>query len=172
MRRHTTTSPTQGNMRNGLISLLTVVVVISLATAAMLTISTSHALTALAQRQAQMTAQGYATERSGQAFVAGVDAVLYEARENGLKRNEAITQISDAINNILVSACTEDVTATFEMEKNGPHVTFSSADGRSLEVELSVDNSLTYRITSWKLTAQVQEDNSQDVLWTPSGADE
>lgn len=170
--RRATLSPAQGNMRNGLISLLTVVVVISLATASVLAVSTSHALNALSQRHAHMTAQGYATERSAQMFVAGVDEVLYNAREKGLKREEAIDEIANAINNLLVSSCTEDVTATFEIEKSGPHVTFTSTDGRALDVHLTIDDSLAYRITSWKLTAQVQEEDTQDMLWTPGGADE
>ena len=57
--RRTIGTSSRGNMRHGLISLLTVVVVLSLATAAVLTVSTSRAMAALAQRQANMTQEGY-----------------------------------------------------------------------------------------------------------------
>jgi len=159
-------------MRNGLISLLTVVVVGALATAAVLAVATAHALGALSTRHATMTAQGYATERSAQSFVASVDTELFDAREADRTKKQAIGQLEKDMNGLLASACTEDVTATFEMEKTGPHVTFTSTDGRALEVRLAIDDSLTYRITAWKLTAQMQEEGTEDMLWTPTGAND
>jgi hypothetical protein len=157
-------------MRNGLISLLTVVVVTSLATAAVLAISTSHAMQALASRQAEMTLEGYAAERSGQALVASVDDVLYQAREDGLEASKAISRLKKQINNILVNACVDTVTATFEFNGNKLDVTFITSSGRSLEVCLAVTNEVSYRIESWKLTAAQVEEDTGDVLWTPSTA--
>lgn len=160
----------QGNMRNGLISLLTVVVVVSLATAAVLAISTSHAMHALASRQAEMTLQGYAAERSGQALVASVDEVLLAARKESLDASKALKRVEKRVNDILVNACAEGVTATFEFDDNVLDVTFITSSGRSLEVRLAVTNEVSYRIECWKLTAAQVEEDTGDVLWTPSTA--
>ena len=110
----------RGNMRNGLISLLTVVVVISLATASVLAISTSHAMGALSQRQATMTADGYALERSGQTLLANLDELLSQVRAGGgaAAGGTVIAQVENRMNSLLVESCEQGVTATYETDGN------------------------------------------------------
>ena len=170
--RRSVTATGGSNMRNGLISLLTVVVVISLATATMLTISTSHAMSALSDRQARMTTEGYAAERSAQMFVASVDTELSAARKAKESASKATKRLEKRINDILVNACAEGVTATFLFDGNALDVTFNTSSGRSLEVNLVVTDEVSYRIEKWKLTAAQVEENTGDVLWTPSTAED
>lgn len=161
----------RGNMRNGLISLLTVVVVISLATASVLTISTSHAMGALSQRQATMTADGYALERSGQALLANLDEVLSQVRA-GAAGNTVISQVENRMNSLLVESCAQGVTATYETGGNDLTCTFVSEHGRMLTVTISVGSNATYSVKAWQLTAAPQEENTGDMLWTGSTAGE
>ena len=162
----------RGNMRNGLISLLTVVVVISLATAAVLAVSTSHAMGALAQRQATMTADGYALERSGQALLANLDEVLSQARGGAAGGGTVISQVENRVNSMLVESCAEGVTATYETSGNDLTCTFVSEHGRMLMVTISVGSNATYDVKAWQLTAAPQEEDNGDTLWTGSTAGE
>ena len=161
----------RGNMRNGLISLLTVVVVISLATASVLAISTSHAMGALSQRQATMTADGYALERSGQTLLANLDEMLSQVRA-GAAGGTVISQVENRMNSLLVESCAEGVTATYETTSNGLTCTFVSEHGRMLMVTVSVGGNATYDVKAWQLTAAPQEENTGDTLWTGSTAGE
>ena len=169
----------RGNMRNGLISLLTVVVVISMATAAVLAISTSHAMGALAQRQATMTADGYALEQSGQALLANLDELLHQSRGSavggtagGAAGGAVIAQVENRMNSMLVDSCAKGVTATYETEDDGLTCTFISEHGRMLTVTISVGGNATYDVRAWQLTAAPQEENTGDTLWTGSTAGE
>ena len=61
-------------------------------------------------------------------------------------------------------------TATYELDGNKLDVTFITSSGRSLEVCLAITSELSYRIESWKLTSAQVEEDTGDVLWTPSTA--
>lgn len=171
MRRSIGTS-NRGNMRNGLISLLTVVVVISLATAAVLAVSTSHAMGALAQRQATMTADGYALERSGQTLLANLDEVLSQARAGNTAGSALVSQVANRMNGLLVESCADGVTATYETDGSQLTCTFVSEHGRMLMVTITVGGNATYDVKAWQLTAAPQEENTGDTLWTGSTAGE
>lgn len=162
----------RGNMRNGLISLLTVVVVISLATASVLAVSTSHAMGSLAKRQATMTADGYALERSGQTLLANLDELLSQVRSGTTGGANVISQVENRMNSLLVESCAEGVTATYETTSNGLTCTFVSEHGRMLMVTVSVGGNATYDVKAWQLTAAPQEENTGDTLWTGSTAGE
>lgn len=149
------------NMRHGLISLLTVVVVISLATAAVLAVSTSHAMHALANRQANMNSQGYDTERSAQAFLAELDALLHEQGST----SRTMSALNKQANRMLASVCEEGVTATYELNGNDITCTFTSEGGRMLQTVVRLENT-SYIIESWHLSAAPQEEDTGDTLWT------
>ena len=162
----------RGNMRNGLISLLTVVVVISLATASVLAVSTSHAMGSLAQRQATMTADGYALERSGQTLLANLDELLTQMRGGAAGGASVISQVDNRMNSLLVESCAEGITATYETASDGLTCTFVSEHGRMLMVTISVGGNATYDVKAWQLTAAPQDENTGDTLWTGSTAGE
>lgn len=161
-----------GNMRHGLISLLTVVVVISLATAAVLTIATSHAMAALAQRQATMAAEGYAAEQSAQSLLAGLDEELVAARKAKESGTQLLARVENRINSLLVAACAQGVTATYDMEDNILTCTFITQSGRSLEATIAVSDDATYDVVGWRLTAAPDDSDNGDTLWTGSTAGE
>lgn len=166
MRRSIGTSG-RGNMRHGLISLLTVVVVISLATAAVLTISTSHAMKALSEMQASMTSEGYDAERAGQAMLAEVDAFLATARKQGTADAKALAQqLDNKADGMLIDACPEGVTATHSVKDTNFNCVFTTKSGRALDTTISIGADATYDVVSWKLTAAPQEQDTGDMLWT------
>ncbi|MBR3316650.1 MAG: hypothetical protein IKG21_02360 [Atopobiaceae bacterium] len=168
MRRSTGTNG-RGNMRHGLISLLTVVIVISLATAAVLTVATSHAMAALSQRQANMCAEGYAAERSAQALLAALDEDLETSGKSG---QALLSHIDNSLDNLLGNACVEGVSATGDLKNNTLTCTFVTQGGRMLQMSLEIDDDATYDVVSWRLTAAPQEHTTGDMLWNGSTAQE
>ncbi len=168
-------SPTyasKDNMRHGLISLLTVVVVISIATAAVLTVATSHAMAALAERQATMTAEGYAAEQSAQTMLSQLDEELLASRQARESRQAILSRIENSMNGLLLEACEPGVSATYTLDGNVLTCTFVTEGGRSLEASVTIQDNATYAITAWRLTAVVQDNTSNDTLWTGSTAKE
>lgn len=163
----------RGNMRHGLISLLTVVVVISLATAAVLTVSTARAMKALAQRQANMTQEGYDAERAAQAMLSLVSDELDAARTAGTTDSKAMAaRIDKNANRMLAEACPEDVTATYKVQGNDLTCTYTTTNGRMLQTVISIGNNATYEVQSWKLTAAPQQEDTGETLWTGPTAKE
>ena len=88
---------TTGSVRMGPISIFTLVIVICLAVMATLALTTARADTALAERQASFTADDYANECLGQAFLAEVDAALASARAVSSGRSFTRTVSGSAI---------------------------------------------------------------------------
>lgn len=166
MRRSIGTS-SRGNMRHGLISLLTVVVVISLATAAVLTVSTSRAMGALAQRQANMTQEGYDTERAAQTTLALVEDELRTARSQGQTSASALAKrLDQAMNGLLADACPSGITATYSVKDTTLQCEYLSPNGRMLQTVVAIGDGGTYDVVSWKLTAAPQEQDTGGTLWT------
>jgi hypothetical protein len=157
------------HMKNGLLSLLTVVIVISLATAAVLAVSTSHAMKALADRQAMMTGEGYAAEKSAQTFVAMLDEEITDAAENS---ENVLKRVNKHANELLVDAVQEGVSATYNMVDDELTCTFTTTNGRMLETRLTIGNEGTYEIKSWKLMAAPEDVETSDLLWTGSATNE
>lgn len=173
MRRRSVGTSSRGNMRNGLISLLTVVVVIALATAAVLAVATSHAMAALSERQANMTSEGYEAETAAQTFLAELDDELFALRSRGTTNASALMgEIENKANSMLAKACSQEVTATYEVDKTTLTCTFTTKSGRMLVVELLISNNATYDVVSWKLMAMPQEEETGNTLWTGPTAGE
>lgn len=149
------------NMRHGLISLLTVVVVISLATAAVLAVSTSNAMSALATRQADMNAQGYDAECSAQTFLAELDTLLHKEGST----SQAMAALDKQANKMLAAACEDGVTATYDLDDNTVTCTYTTEGGRMLKTVIELDNT-SYTIVAWHLGAAPQEEDTGDMLWT------
>lgn len=170
--RRTIGTSSRGNMRHGLISLLTVVIVISLATAAVLAVSTSHAMGALSQRQANMCSEGYAAERSAQALLAGLDEELVAARETNASGKAVFSRVKKSIDSLLAEACAEGVSATSEFDDGMLTCTFVTQGGRMLQTSLQIGDDATYDVVGWKLTAAPQDHNTGDTLWSGSTAQE
>ncbi len=173
MRRRSVGTSNRGNMRNGLISLLTVVVVIALATAAVLTVATSHAMAALSERQANMASEGYQAETSAQAFLAELDDELASARSKGATSATSLMgTLENRANSMLAKACTPDVSATYHIDDTTLTCEFTTKSGRMLHVDILIGTNGTYDVASWKLMAMPQEEDTGDTLWTGPTAKE
>lgn len=172
MRRSVGTS-NRGNMRHGLISLLTVIVVLSLATAAVLTVSTSRAMEALAQRQAGMTQEGYDAERAAQTMLAELDDELHAAKAKGTTNAAALTRVVEqSANRMLAKACPQGITATYSVNNTNLQCEFSTPNGRMLQTVVAIGDGGTYDVVSWKLTAVPQSTDTDETLWTGPAAKE
>ncbi len=171
--RRSYSSGSRGNMRNGLLSLLTVVVTLCLATAAVLTVSTARAMDALAQRQANMAQEGYDAERAGQTTLAMVDDVLHKAVASGVTDAKSLAaRVESQANGILVEACPKDTTATYEVTNTTLTCTFTTKGGRVLNMVVQIGDGGTYEVVSWKLTAAPQSEDTGETLWTgPTATD-
>ena len=154
------------SMRHGLISLLTVVIVLSLATAAVLAVSTARAMSAIATRQATMATEGYAAETSAQGTLAGVDEMLYEARETGLTGDEARALVRERVGSVASNACVEGVSATTTLDYDVLTCVYVTTNGRMLEVRVVLNDDLRYEVVGWVLTAVPEEEEIGGDLWT------
>lgn len=153
-------------MRHGLISLLTVVIVLSLATAAVLAVATARAMSSIADRQATMTAEGYAAEQSAQETLAEVDDILAGVRKAGRGGAEARTLVEDRIEEILANACAEGVSASSTFDYDVLTCTYETTNGRMLETQIVIGDDARYKVASWKLTAVPEEEEMGGNLWT------
>ncbi|WP_255467153.1 S4A5 electrogenic sodium bicarbonate cotransporter 4 [Raoultibacter phocaeensis] len=149
-------------------SLLTLVIVLCLATMAVLSVSTAQATFAATERQASFTDDTYKNETAAQRFVAGVDGVLNEVRSGQRTGTSSIAAIAGELPALAASVSEDGVAAQASIEGAVVHATFSTESGRSLEIELTVKNGRTYEITQWKATTQWNEEGGGETLWSPS----
>ncbi len=173
MRSRSVGTSGRGNMRNGLISLLTVVVIISLATAAVLTVATAHAMSALSERQANMTDEGYQAEQAAQTFVAELDEQLHAARTAGnVNASALMSTLESNANSMLAKACPQGITATYDVKDMTLTCEFTTQSGRMLQVGILIGTDATYDVASWKLMAMPQDEDTGYTLWVGPTAGE
>ena len=137
----------------GMLPVLTLVAILGFATLAVLAVTTSHAMGAIAQRQATSTTDAYLLEDAGQRYVAAID----DALETGASLDFA------TLANTAATQVDPDITATAELDGEIVKATFSTPSGRQLAIELAPGSSST-RIRSWKLTG-VQAEGADETLW-------
>lgn len=160
----------RSSLRPGLISLLTLVIMLSIATAAVLTVATSHAMAALSQRQANMTSEGYWAEKSAQTMLALVDDAL-QASNSATAAGET-KAVRQRMEKILLEACEDGVTAAYKVGDNSFICTFVTTGGRMLTTKISLLDGKSYDVVSWRLTAAPQDEGSDDTLWSGPTAQE
>lgn len=128
-------------MKSGALSVLLLVITICLAVLSVLSFSTAHASRSLAEKQAVQVAGSYTAERSGQVWLAEIDAILEDAGQNASPDDYIAAHIPAG--------------STFEQAIISTQI--EGDDGRRLTVSLALDEGYHYTIASWK----------NDVLWTP-----
>lgn len=137
-------------VRMGPITVLALVIVLSLATMAVLSFATAQAALRTVDRQESAVLSLYANEQEAQEFVARVDAGLVTAREKRQATGEAMQTLAQYVPG-----------ATIE----GSVVSESFTHGtRTLNVKLRVEDDLSYTIDEWKTSTDlgVREEAS---LW-------
>lgn len=157
------------NVRIGPISIITLISVICMAVLAVLAVSTSSASTTISQRQADAMQALYADECAGQEFVASVDDVLAQAREEGdtpKRAANAVERELDAICEKARAAANGDITCTASV--NGRQVTaeFVCDNTRQLNVMLVINDDVTMSVQQWKMTSAQQAPQSAGQLWS------
>ena len=149
-------------VRMGPITVLSMVIVLSLATMAVLSFTTARAAQRTADKQIQAVQALYECETQGQRFVADVDAVLAQ-QAAGATVERAAQAVRDATG----------------ASGTGPLVEQSfTAAGRKLTVRLRIEDAggsaggatthaaqaLGYTVASWRMEAQIDSEEAT-VLW-------
>ena len=147
-------SGSQGSVRIGPISLITLVIALCLAVMAVLSVSTAQATYAAAEKQASFTADTYANEREAQAFVADIDAALAPVRAAGGGLDTALKAVQGAL------------PEGAELDETVVHMQFTADSGRTLSVELDIRDDGTYAITAWKATTRWTDSGAGETLWS------
>ena len=162
------------SVRMGPISLFALVIIICLAVMAVLALATARAGLARSERQADSVSALYANERAGQELVARVDALLAQAREDGLDRDGATGLLADALPGLADAAASTAAAADLLPQVDAASVDpadatatvrFATESGRLLDIELTVTADLTCETSSWKATTLWTEDTS-DTVWS------
>ena len=156
-----------GSVRIGPLSVITLVVVLCMAVMGVLAVSTANATKAISGRYAASTEEMYVIERAGQEFVADVDAVLAEAREDGSSASAAARAVNKQLDGICkkARAVDERVSCTADVDGSTVSAEFACEDARSLEVAITIKPDATYRIDEWKMVSPQQEAASAGSLW-------
>lgn len=149
-------------------SLLTLVIVLCLATLAVLSVSTAQATFAATERQASFTDDTYRNEAAAQQFVASIDNVLAEARSGKATGAATLSELEKALPSLAQSVSGDGVEVEAAVENGTVRATFLAQSGRTLEIELALKNGRTYDITQWKATTRWNEEGGGETLWTPS----
>lgn len=158
----------------GPISLFTLVASLGMAVLAVLALSTSNAMYALANRAADMTSELYLAEASAQRFVAELDGTLQDAATAGSGARDAVeAHLSD-----MASAAEHEadgdakgrtVTVTAQMEGDEVTAVVKTPGGRRIDVRVAVGEDGTYQVLQWKTTTETDSSGAGETLWSPAG---
>lgn len=140
-------------VRMGPITVLALVIVLSLATMAVLSLATSQAATRMADKQEAATLSLYTNEVQAQEFLAEFDAALEPYRSQNMTGEEALKAVQASLVGV-------------EVEGNTMKKSFLN-DTRTLNITLSVEDDLSYTIEGWKTTTQLEATDAP-VLWQGS----
>ncbi len=156
------------NVRIGPISVITLIIVISMAVLAVLSASTSHASQTIAQRQADGNRLMYLNECAGQEFVASIDDVLAPVKRAGGSAADGASAVRVSLDRICSNARAAgngQVDCVANVDGTTVTAEFVCENTRKLNVAITIRNGGAYRIEQWKMTsAQVQAD-SAGTLW-------
>ena len=144
----------EGAVRIGPVSVITLLVVVCLAVLAVLSFSTARANSAEAARQADNVTSTYSNEFAAWEFVQTVDEQLYKTAKAGGGLSDAMEAIRAVVPE---SAVVGDASVK---------VAFTTDNERLLNVELAIEDDLTYRIVKWKTSANWTADEDGYSLWT------
>jgi hypothetical protein len=162
------------SLRVGPISLLTLIIVISLAVMTVLTTTTVQASHAMTTREQTSTTEGYLAETSAQTFLASLDETLGTVRASGTtSRSAALAATTSALPSLIADAqdAADGVTVTAQVTDDGVQATFSTEHGRTLDVEVEIGEDANYDITAWKLTTAQEQTDGGGTLWSGSSND-
>lgn len=137
-------------VRMGPITVLSLVIVLSLATMSVLSFATAQAANRTTAKQEAATLALYGNEQQAQEFVAQIDAALQPCRQTETPSGEALAALSEQFPDIQVQGSTIQKSFT--------------SDTRTLSVKLHVWDDLSYTIEGWQTTTDL-DDEQAPTLW-------
>lgn len=159
-------------VRMGPISVFALVIILCLAVLGVLSVTSASAGSALAQRQAEFTADDYRNEIAGQSFYARVDDVLTQVRAQGGDAQAAAAALDAATAQIAQEASSDagsQTTVSASLEGGELAVHIQAQSGRCLDIEFAIQPDATLSVAAWKATTLWTEDTT-DHLWTGGAA--
>lgn len=159
-------------VRMGPISVFALVIILCLAVLGVLSVTSASAGSALAQRQAEFTADDYRNEIAGQSFYARADDVLAQVRAQGGDAQAAAAALDAAVAQIAQEASSDagsQTTVSASLEGGELAVHIQAQSGRCLDVEFAIQPDATLSVAAWKATTLWAEDTT-DHLWTGGAA--
>ena len=157
------------HVRIGPISILTLIIVLCMAVLSVLTVSTANASLTMAQRRATATTELYLDETAAQAFLAEMDAQLAVVREAGGSGTSGAVMVETMLVPIRDSARAASggqVEIVASVTGNVVQAEFACANGRVLNIQVTIRDDATYRIDKWKMTAVQNEEPVPGRLWS------
>lgn len=159
-------------VRMGPISVFALVIILCLAVLGVLSVTSASAGSALAQRQAEFTADDYRNEIAGQSFYARADDVLAQVRAQGGDARAAAAALDAAVAQIAQEASSDagsQTTVSASLEGGELAVHIQAQSGRCLDIEFAIQPDATLSVAAWKATTLWTEDTT-DHLWTGGAA--
>lgn len=155
-------------VRMGPISVFALVIILCLAVLGVLSVTSASAGSALAQRQAEFTADDYRNEIAGQSFYARADDVLAQVRAQGGDAQAAAAALDAAAAQIAQEASSDagsQTAVSASLEGGELAVRIQEQSGRCLDIEFAIQPDATLSVAAWKATTLWTEDTT-DHLWT------
>lgn len=159
-------------VRMGPISVFALVIILCLAVLGVLSVTSASAGSALAQRQAEFTADDYRNEIAGQSFYARADDALAQVRAQGGDAQVAAAALDAAVAQIAQEASSDagsQTTVSASLEGGELAVHIQAQSGRCLDIEFAIQPDATLSVAAWKATTLWTEDTT-DHLWTGGAA--
>ena len=167
----------KGSVRIGPVSVFALVVILGLAVLAVLSAATAQASHAEAQAQADFTRSSYVNDAAAARALADIDAALADAAltqeaaaADADGRGDAsaydIDAAMSAVSAVLPQGQVADRCAAESfVDGTAVRMTFSTEDGRTLDVELAVRDDLTYSLERWVVTTAWNQEPEETKLW-------
>lgn len=160
-------------VRMGSISVFALMIILCLAVLGVLSAASASAGSALAQRQAAFTADGYRNEIAGQRFYAYADDVMAEVRAQGGGVSAASAALDASMEELVgrvLSDVGDGVSLTADISGVDLSAHIEAESGRCLDIEFAIQDDATLSVSAWKATTLWTEDTT-DHLWTgPAGS--
>lgn len=146
----------ESSVRIGSITIFALVIVLCIAVMGMLAVSTGRAALASSEKQAMYTSEIYQNEKEAWEFVTKVDKVLYDLRNTWWwSKAQGIIDATEVV----------EETKGASIDNDEISATFTSENGKTLSIKMTITNDLQLTIDEWKVSTSKEMDNG-DVLWS------
>lgn len=163
-----------GNVRIGIVSFITLLAILLMSVLAVLCVVSARATWATTQKQGVSVGETYQVDGVGQAILSQIDAQVAVVKAQGGSAAQAAANVKAGAAKIQeaaldqVDAADAGLEVTLAVDGNAVEFTVQAPNGRKLEAQVSITQSLACDTTEWKMsTSQAQE---QTNLWSSSAS--